>query len=169
MYHGRMEYSEWYARIAGPFRGPGASRALGALDRALVYGFAGAYVVFLVVLFATGNGLLLRGFAVPAVTFALVTALRLLINRPRPYEAHGIQPIIAKDTQGKSLPSRHMASATIIAFAFFQAWPVVGIVLFFGCALIAFTRIVGGVHYPTDIVAAVAISLICGAIGFFVV
>lgn len=163
-----MDYPSWYKKISQPFRAPGVARALNVLDRALVYAFAVAYVALLAILFATSNGFLLRAFAVPAATFAVISAVRALVNRPRPYTSHDIDPIIAKETRGKSMPSRHMASATIIAFAFCRCWPAIGAALFAGCACIAFTRIVGGVHYPTDIAVAFAAALACGVIGFMV-
>jgi len=164
-----MDYSAWHEKITQPFRTPRTMKVLAALDRALVIGFAAAYVALLAFLLVTGDGFLARAFIVPAVTFALVTGARLAVNRLRPYEAHDIDPLITKDTRGKSMPSRHMASATIIAFTFCLVWPIAGTALFVACACVAFTRIIGGVHYPTDILAAVACALACGAVGFFVV
>lgn len=163
-----MNYTEWYTHITRPFRRDGAARAIGMLDRALVVGFALAYVALLIILIVTGNSNLVRAVIVPAATFALVTVLRIAINRPRPYEAHDIDALVQKDTHGKSMPSRHMSSAVIIAFTYSMVWPLWGGILFAACACIAFTRIVGGVHYPTDIAAAIAIGLVCGAVGFFV-
>ena len=163
-----MDYPSWYKRISQPFRSPGAARALGVLDRVLVYAFAAVYIGLLAVLLFTGNAFLARALIVPAITFALTTALRMLVNRPRPYEAHDIDPVIHKDTQGKSMPSRHMTSAVIIAFTCCIYLPALGIALFCACACIAFTRIVGGVHYPTDIAAAIGVGLACGILGFLV-
>ena len=160
-----MDYSTWYQRISQPFRERGAARAIGFADRALVIAFAVAYILLLVVLFATGSPSLGQAIVVPAATFAIVTVIRALVNRPRPYEAHRIDPLVAKDTRGKSMPSRHMASATIITFSYCLVFPVVGGMLCAGCIGIAFTRIVGGVHYPSDIAAAVALALACGAAG----
>ena len=58
------------------------------------------------------------------------------------------------------------ASAVIIALTYGQFTVAGCIALSVACIGIAFTRIVGGVHYPTDIVAAIALSLACGLIGF---
>ena len=166
LYHEPMDYTQCYERISQPFRTAGATRALNVIDRALVYVFAAAYVVLLALLAIQGDARILRALAVPAVTFALVTALRLAFNRPRPYEACAIDSLVEKDTRGKSMPSRHMASAVVIACTFLWIWPPIGAVLLVGCACIAFTRIVGGVHYPSDIAAATAIALAFAAIGY---
>ena len=163
-----MDYSEWYKRIAAPFRRNAGARFLEMLDKLLVVGFVAAYAVLLAVLLATGDSRLLGAIVVPGATYAIARAVRTLVNRPRPYEACDIDPLIKKDTHGKSMPSLHMTCAAIIAIACFQVWPVGGSVLFCACICIAFTRIVGGVHYPTDIVASIALAVLCGAIGFSV-
>lgn len=165
-YHERMDYSQRYERISRPFRTARGERTLSMLDKALVYAFAAAFVILLITLAALGDGRLLRAFVVPAATFALVTVLRIAVNRPRPYEACEIAPLIKKDTRGKSMPSRHMASSVVIACTFLWISPAIGAVLLVGCACIAFTRIVGGVHYPSDIAAATTIALVCACIGF---
>ena len=38
----------------------------------------------------------------PAVSFVLLTVVRAWINRPRPYEAFEVSPVIKKDTKGNS-------------------------------------------------------------------
>lgn len=164
-----MDYQTWYERISAPFRSNAASRAINVLDRALVYVIAAVYIVTLVYLFATGDGRFWRALIVPAITFALVTFARIAINAPRPYELYAIDPIIHKDTIGKSMPSRHLASAVIIACALAWLHPVGGLIAFVACAVVAFTRLVGGVHFPRDIIAAIAVSALCGIIGFVLV
>ena len=166
---GRMDYERWYARISSPYRGKTASTAINVLDKALVYVIAVAFVAMAAVLFATGAADAVRFVAVPAATFAIVTLLRRAIDAPRPYELHEIDPIIVKDTHGKSLPSRHVASAVAIACAFFHLDMAVGALAFVACAIVSFTRIVGGVHFPRDVAAAVLVSLAVGLAGFALV
>ena len=164
-----MGYENWYRKISAPFRGASASRAINVLDKALVYIVAVAYIVTLAYLAVIADVRFWKALVVPAVTFVLVTVVRALVNAPRPYEEHDIDPIIHKDTNGKSLPSRHLASAVIIACALAWLNPVAGALAFIASAIVAFTRIIGGVHYPRDIIAAIVISLACGAIGFIVI
>lgn len=51
---------------------------------------------------------------VPAAVYVLVIALRILFHRPRPFEQLKITPLVPHG-KGKSFPSRHVASAVIIA------------------------------------------------------
>lgn len=164
-----MEYPLWYKTASRRYRRPETARLINQVDRALVYIVAIAYFVMLFVVYITGNDHFWRALIVPAITFAIVTAIRELADKPRPYELYDIHPIIEKDTRGKSLPSRHMASAIIIACAFTWVSVPLGVIGFVMCAVIAFTRIIGGVHFPRDIVAAALISGICGLLGFVIV
>ena len=168
-YHDTMDYETRYERISAPFRDEGAARTLNLVDKWLVHFIALAYIVALIWLLSTGDARFWRALVVPAVTFAIVSGLRLFVNAPRPYEATRIDPVIHKETLGKSLPSRHVASAAIIACALFCLSPVVGAIAFLGCVAVCFTRIVGGVHFPRDVVAAVLIAAICGVVGFAIV
>ena len=165
-------YDQWYHDISAPFRSPGAHKAINVLDKGLVVCFAVAFAAAAAVLAFTGDGRAVRFIVVPAATFALVTIARNLIDAPRPYELVDIDPIIVKDTHGKSMPSRHIASAVIIAFALcwlsgFNALADVACIL--ACAALAFCRIVGGVHFPRDVIAAIAVAFACGLIGFILI
>ena len=165
-----MHYPDWYAKVSSPFRDDIAVQTINVLDRGLVVAIAAIYVIATAFLLFTGDILrALRVIAVPAATFALVTYLRERLNMPRPYELYDIDPIIVKDTHGKSMPSRHVASAVIIAFAL--AWVHLdwGVVAFVASAVTAFTRIIGGVHFPKDVAAAIALSLACGFVGFVLI
>lgn len=166
VYDGHM-YDQWYNRISKRWR-PHA-RALSMLDRALVAAFAAAYVILLVWLLATGDPRFAKALLVPAISFVVVSIVRALINEPRPYEHYEIDPIIHKDTHGKSMPGRHMFSATIISCTLLLLNPVAGVIGFIGCGLIAFTRIVGGVHYPRDIIVAFLVGVGCAALGYIVI
>ncbi|MBQ9068934.1 MAG: phosphatase PAP2 family protein [Eggerthellaceae bacterium] len=161
-------YPEFYARISAPWRrNPEMAKLVERADAFLRVAVAGAYAGLLAWLAATSSGQLLRAFVVPLVTFGLVTAMRAFVNARRPYEAHDIAPLIHKDTQGKSMPSRHMASATIIACTLLWAAGLLcGTLGFAACGAIAYLRIVGGVHYPRDIVAGAGFALLCALLGY---
>ncbi len=162
-------YADWYEHISAPWRAhPRARRALAVLDRGLVYLIAAVYLGTLMWLCVRQDVRVVRAALVPAATFALVTVVRSAVNEPRPYETYAVDPLIHKDTHGKSFPSRHLASAVIIACALTWLLPPAGIAAFVACAVVAYCRIVGGVHYPRDVVAAALIALACGALGFFV-
>lgn len=165
-----MYYPDWYSDISAHFRNDAAIQTINVLDRALVIAIAAIYFACIVFLLVSGDAIrALRVIAVPAITFGLVTYLRERYNAPRPYELYDIDPIIEKKERGKSMPSRHVASAVIIAFAL--AWVHLdwGVIAFVASAIVAFTRIVGGVHFPRDVIAGAGISAVFGLIGFVLI
>lgn len=103
---------------------------------------------------------------VPAVGFVLLTIVRKWINQPRPYETWGIVPLLDKDSSGNSMPSRHVFSATIISMACLHASLPAGLVLLFSSALLGLVRVLGGVHYPKDVLVGYACGLIWGILFF---
>lgn len=164
-----MDYGRWYSRISAPFRSARRARTLDRLDKGCVLVLAAAYLVSLFLLACTVNPAFWKAAAVPLAAFAGVTALRRALNLPRPYEQWPNGPLLPATAEGRSCPSRHVASAAIIAMELFWLQPVAGAVAWVLCAVVAFTRIVGGVHYPRDVAAALAFSGAIGAIGFYLV
>ena len=164
-----MNYIRWYDKISSHFRGETAVTTINLLDKALVYIIAAIYVFLIAFLFATHDSGLVRVIIVPAITFVAVTVLRTWLDYPRPYDLYDIDPIIVKSTKGKSMPSRHVASAVAIACAITYVHLDWGAIAFTACAIVAFTRIVGGVHFPRDVVAAIVIAGAIGFIGFFLI
>ena len=67
-----------------------------------------------------------------------------------------------KDARGKSFPSSHVANmfalATVVAL-FFRGW---GMVAFLMAALVAYSRIYVGAHWPSDIPPSIGIGLLIG-------
>lgn len=106
---------------------------------------------------------------VPAVTFLSVTLLRILINKPRPYEAMNINPLIKKDTVGKSFPSRHSASIFTIAMASFNYSVILGTILVIIGIIMCISRVLAGVHYISDVIAGAVYSVILGIIGIVII
>lgn len=111
---------------------------------------------------------LLKMILVPAGVFAGVTVLRKLIGRTRPYDKYGVTPLIQKDDNHSSMPSRHAASAFIIAMSGFVLAVPLGISLLCMAALIAATRVLAGVHFISDVVCGMLISVIVGIVFFII-
>ena len=87
---------------------PGGAKAL----RAPTLLCAAIYCASLLYLMFTGDGRIVRAVLVPAACFAVVTALRPLLGKQRPYDRYGAPPVGAYSPgKGKSMPSRHTASA----------------------------------------------------------
>ncbi len=117
-----------------------------------------------------GPAALLYALLVPGISFVLVTVIRRAIDAPRPYTVFNTPPVIPKDTRGNSFPSRHAFSIFIIGMTFCACCPLVWagpVVLTLGCVL-AVLRVVGGVHFPRDVVAGAALGIALGWLGFWV-
>ncbi|MGM9649352.1 MAG: phosphatase PAP2 family protein [Butyricicoccaceae bacterium] len=160
----------FYQKISEPFR-VSERRViwLNRLNRIFTLSVYIAYPLSLIVLFFLRDARLLRCIAVPAVSFVLLSAFRRCVNAKRPYEVLDIQPLIHKDTKGKSFPSRHVFSMFIIAMSFFYLIPALGIVLFVLGILLGAIRVIGGVHFPRDVIAGALIGIICGILGFYLI
>ena len=103
---------------------------------------------------------------VPASGFVILSLFRKKINQPRPYETWDIAPLLDKDSSGQSMPSRHVFSATIISMACFHAWALIGTILLICSGLLALVRVLGGVHYPKDVLVGYACGLMWGLLFF---
>lgn len=75
----------------------------------------------------------------------------------------------AKNSKPDSMPSRHTASAFIIAMAIlrFNVWA--GIAYLFIAVMISVSRVCAGVHYVRDVIVGAAIAILCGIVFLFLV
>jgi undecaprenyl-diphosphatase len=97
------------------------------------------------------------------VALALYRLLKHRIRRPRPCE--GNQGVVARvaPLDRFSFPSGHTLHAVVFT-AIACAWfPSLAILLVPFALLVALSRVVLGLHYPSDVLAAVAIGLLLGA------
>ena len=121
-----------------------------------------AYPAMAAYLFIKGDERFLKVVAVPAAGFIMLTVFRKALNRSRPYEKFNINPIIKKDTKGQSMPSRHIYSITVIAMTFLYVMPVLGIFFLVFALILAGVRVIGGVHYPSDVLAGFLLGVLSG-------
>ena len=102
------------------------------------------------------------------VAAAMYRALKRWTRRPRPFRAHdGIVAYIAPLDEF-SFPSGHTLHAvsfTLIALAYF---PVLAPLLIPFTVLVAMSRVVLGLHYPSDVLAATLIGSGLGALSLWV-
>jgi undecaprenyl-diphosphatase len=94
--------------------------------------------------------------------------LKNAIRRPRPFHASKVPSVILPSDQF-SLPSGHSAAAFVFATTVAQFYPEYGILAYFLAASIGASRVVLGVHYPTDIVAGAALGILSAEIAWRVV
>ena len=116
--------------------------------------------------------------AVAASVWAAAAALAALgigqliggaVDRSRPYETMTNVHLLVDKTTDFSFPSDHATVAGAVAVGLLFAnrrWGIVAGVL---ALLMAFTRVYVGAHYPTDVLAGLALGGIVAAAGWFIV
>lgn len=154
-----------YERLSAPIRKRSGGAALKNADGLCVITVALIFAAVLVWLFVSGDTRFWRTLIVPAVGLVAVSALRAVLDKPRPYEELAIEPLLPAKTHGKSFPSRHVASGALIATVFFGInLPLCAGTAILTC-LLAWIRVVGGVHYPKDVIAGALIGCALGVLG----
>lgn len=163
-----QHYEQRYEQWAAPLRGrPGVVRALNIVNRGIVIVFYVVYALLLGWACVSDPWKLAPLVGVTAVGFAAVSFFRRRFNAPRPYECCSIAPLIARDGAGKSFPSRHAFSAFAIAASWFAASAPVAVVLLVAAVVLAICRVLGGVHFPRDVVVGALIGSATGALAAF--
>lgn len=103
---------------------------------------------------------------------AIVTNLLLknIVARPRPFaEIEALIPLIAKPTDF-SFPSGHTTASFAVALVMFRMLPKkIGIPAVVLAALVAFSRLYLGVHYPTDVLVGFLVALMGSTVAVWIV
>lgn len=128
-----------------------------------------SYGILIVFMFFSDIKIFARITLSPLTVFAIVTFFRKIFNRPRPYEKFATTSVFGKNKKGESMPSRHTACAFIIAMAFMYVSIPLGIAYLIIGALIMISRVLAGVHFISDVIAGMAISLLYGYFSFFII
>lgn len=128
-----------------------------------------SYGILIVFMFFSDIKIFARITLSPLTVFAIVTFFRKIFNRPRPYEKFATTSVFGKSKKGESMPSRHTACAFIIAMAFMYVSIPLGIAYLIISALIMISRVLAGVHFISDVIAGMAISLLYGYFSFFII
>ncbi len=162
-------YQEWYDHIAGKIENRTIFlRLLRAFNRFMTIVMPMIYLTLLAITYlqqGLGKQVGIYLF-IPASGFVILSFLRKKINAPRPYEEWDIKPLLDRDSPGQSMPSRHVFSATIISMACLHASLSVGVILLVLSALLGLVRVLGGVHFPKDVVVGYICGLAWGVIFF---
>ena len=155
---------EQYERWSAPLRSPRGEAGLNRLNFILTRLCYVAYPLALLWLALNRDRRGIPALVIPAVSFLAVSVFRSVYNAPRPYELLDIRPLIHKDKKGKSFPSRHVFSVFIIAMTFLWLFPPLGAVFLAVGVLLAACRVLGGVHFPRDVIAGALVAIVAGLI-----
>lgn len=101
-----------------------------------------------------------RATAATAATEQLSRAIKRRVERPRPH-LDGLPPL-APVTSAGSFPSSHAATAAAAISAYQGLLPRPALIGW--CALTALSRPYLGVHYPSDVLAGLALGAVCGRV-----
>lgn len=111
--------------------------------------------------------LLMYFLTVPLGTLIIVSLMRHTINKKRPYEALKYQPLMKKyPKSGQSFPSRHAASAFVIAVSCMYFDLGLGLIVLLLAILATAARVCAGLHYIIDVIAGMIMGIFAAV--FFV-
>ena len=86
---------------------------------------------------------------------------------PASYEQPGFTPLVAKESRGHSMPSRHALSAAVLAAVWLYFYPAAGCVMVGVALLICCLRVLTGVHHVRDVVCGFALGFALGCAGMW--
>ena len=91
------------------------------------------------------------------IALGIAQSIALLDPRPRPYLTHVAHLLIAR-TNDASFPSDHATFSFAIATMFWLHNRKVGSILIGLAALVGFSRVYVGTHYPSDVIGGAALG-----------
>ena len=162
-------YQEWYDRVASNIENkPFLLSLLRAFNRFMTVVMPMIYLTLLAITcLQQGLGKQVGIYLfIPASSFVILSFIRKKINAPRPYEEWDIKPLLDRDSPGQSMPSRHVFSATIISMACLHASLTMGMICLTLSAFLGLVRVLGGVHFPKDVVVGYICGLVWGVLFF---
>ena len=162
-------YQEWYGHVASNIKNkPFLLSLLRTFNRFMTVVMPIVYLTLLTTIYlqqGLGKQVGIYLF-IPASGFVILSFLRKKINTPRPYEKWDIKPLLDRDSHGQSMPSRHVFSATIISTSCLHASLTMGMICLTLSAFLGLVRVLGGVHFPKDVVVGYICALVWGVLFF---
>lgn len=136
-----------------------------------VFIFAAVYLIFVlaalhVLFFWRKRRLDLWVWSVAAALVAYLTKplIGLLHFRLRPFVMNGVTRLIEKTSAETSFPSGHTLLAFALAFGVFWFNKKWGAVFLAGALVVGLSRVIVGVHYPSDVLAGIVIAFLLSLI-----
>ncbi|MEU7016870.1 phosphatase PAP2 family protein [Streptomyces sp. NPDC046385] len=166
-----MRYGDWAEtdhRVLAVVHAQGRRPAVAAAARALSFG--GEHGALWIAAGLAGAALdpprragWLRGTALIAAAHLASMGVKRLVRRPRPRPE--TYPPLVRTAGRHSFPSSHAASAAAAAVAFAALSPATRPVAVPAATAMCLSRLVAGVHYPTDIAAGALLGAATAAAG----
>lgn len=97
--------------------------------------------------------------------FGVVSLIRFFYHRTRPFNDHSVNQLITNN--GLSFPSGHAALFFAMAMAVYFFNKKIGGWFFVAAILMGLSRIIAGVHYPSDIIAGAIIGILSAYLIFY--
>ena len=128
-------------------------------------------LMLLILLFEASDGLL------PVLHMALAGLSGTLLYkwlkgktlRPRPFEVHQDIFMTGKPLDKFSFPSGHTLHAVVFGLVAINYYPALSFIIMPFVSMVALSRVVLGLHYPSDVLAGAIIGSLIAALSFLLV
>ena len=158
----KTNYLRFYEELSKNYQTDEKKKLLRLCNKIVTNTYYIVYPFLLLYLFVIQSEKLLPTILIPLLSIVAITLLRKVLARPRPYEEYPIDQILEKETQHNAMPSRHVFSASIIAMMCFSVSPILACILLVLAAIEGYIRVVGGVHYPRDVIVGYLLGVFFG-------
>ena len=158
----KTNYLKFYEELTKNYQTDEKKKLLRLCNKIVTNIYYVVYPFLLLYLFVKQSEKLLPTILIPLFSIVAITLLRKVLARPRPYEEYPIDQILEKETQHNAMPSRHVFSASIIAMMCFSVSPILACILLVLAAIEGYIRVVGGVHYPRDVIVGYFLGVFFG-------
>jgi undecaprenyl-diphosphatase len=89
--------------------------------------------------------------------------------RPRPFEVHQDIFMTGKPLDKFSFPSGHTLHAVVFGLVAINYYPALSFIIMPFVSMVALSRVVLGLHYPSDVIAGAIIGSLIAALSFLLV
>ena len=129
-------------------------------------------LIISLILLLSGHNLLAFELVLGVLLLSMVVqTMKVLIKRKRPYSKLENIRIIGARNSGHSFPSGHTSQAFFMVslmLHYYQVNIFVWLMLYFIAALVGYSRIYVGMHYPRDVIAGAILGTVWGSVGVII-